>query len=121
MHDFMLLLLQTGLLCLIAEVSKHLAQASGLPVPGNVLGVVLLFFLLLSGVIKLRHVERAADFFVRHLVFFFIPMVVGLMNYGWMFTEYGLTLCWVVPLTIAVPFLAAGRLAQGLHKRKGNP
>ena len=83
--------------------SDLLVAQTGLPVPANVLGVVILFILLCLGVIKLEQVEGMADFLLKHLVFFFIPIVAGLMEWGGMFKEYGLTLA----LAIVVSSLAS--------------
>lgn len=51
-----------------------------LPIPRNVIGMILLFFLLTTNVVKIEKVENLANFFLNHLAFFFIPAAVGLMN-----------------------------------------
>ena len=48
-----------------------------LPIPGNIIGMILLFLLLTSNIVK---VEPLANFFLDHLAFFFIPASVGLMT-----------------------------------------
>ena len=48
-----------------------------LPIPGNIIGMILLFLLLTSNIEK---VEPLANFFLDHLAFFFIPASVGLMT-----------------------------------------
>ena len=50
------------------------------------------FALLCTGVVKLRHVELAADFLLKHLVFFFVPVALGLMEWRQVFYDYGLRL-----------------------------
>jgi holin-like protein len=51
-----------------------------IPIPGNVLGMVLLLILLLSGVVKLSMIEDVSNFLLKHLAFFFIPAAVGLIT-----------------------------------------
>ncbi|MEZ5336090.1 MAG: CidA/LrgA family protein [Methanolobus sp.] len=51
-----------------------------LPIPGNVLGMILLLFLLLTGVIKISMIEDVSNFMLKHLSFFFIPAAVGLIT-----------------------------------------
>jgi len=53
---------QTALLWGIYWVCNRFVQATGLPIPGNVIGVAVLFSLLCFGVVKLEHVQEAADF-----------------------------------------------------------
>ena len=50
-----------------------------IPIPGNIIGMLLLFLLLTTKVIKVEKVENLANFFLDHLAFFFIPASVGLM------------------------------------------
>lgn len=54
----------------------------GFPLPGGVLGLLLLFVALLSGALKLAWVERAADLLLRHMVLLFVPLTVGLVEMG---------------------------------------
>ncbi|WP_407356299.1 CidA/LrgA family protein [Methanolobus sp. WCC5] len=51
-----------------------------LPVPGNILGMLLLLLFLLTGVIKLSMIEDVSNFMLKHLSFFFIPAAVGLIT-----------------------------------------
>lgn len=110
---------QLALLWAIYQGSTWFVAATGLPIPGNVVGVLLLFALLCLGVIKLKHVELAADFLLKHLVFFFVPVAVGLMEWGQVFYDYGLTLLAAIVISAVLPLLAVGGLTQFLNKRQG--
>lgn len=50
-----------------------------LPIPGNVLGMIMLFLFLCTGVVKLEMIQEISDFLLDHLAFFFIPAGVGLV------------------------------------------
>lgn len=52
----------------------------GLPVPGNILGMLILFFALLTGIIKLEMIDRISDFLLGNLAFFFLPAGVSLIT-----------------------------------------
>lgn len=52
----------------------------GLPVPGNVIGMLLLFFCLYTGIIKLEMIEKASGFLLNNLAFFFLPAGVSLIT-----------------------------------------
>jgi holin-like protein len=110
---------QLALLWAIHLACNWIAAKTGLPVPGNVLGVVVLFLLLCSGVVKLRHVERAADFLLKHLVFFFTAVAVGLMEWWQPFRDYGATLFVALTVSAVLPLLVVGGLAQALGRRRG--
>ncbi|WP_196001589.1 CidA/LrgA family protein [Clostridium sp. 1001271B_151109_B4] len=51
-----------------------------IPIPGNIIGMILLFLLLTSNILKVEKVETLSNFFLDHLAFFFIPASVGLMT-----------------------------------------
>lgn len=110
------LLAQIAVLSAIYLAGNWIARKAGLPVPGNVLGIVLLYALLNFGVIRLEHVQDAADFLLRHLVFFFIPVAVDLMNWGGVFLRYGLKLALAIAISTALTFLGTGFLAQWLQR-----
>lgn len=107
---------QLAILWVIYAASTWLAKATGLPIPGNVLGVLLLFALLCLGVIKLEQVQLAADFLLKHLVFFFAAVAVGLMEWGSVFYDYGLILLAAIVLSAVLPLLAVGLMAQRMAK-----
>ena len=58
-----------------------ISEFLGLPVPANVLGLVLLLLLLVLRWIKLSDVEDVADFIIGHLALIFVPSAVGIMEY----------------------------------------
>jgi holin-like protein len=47
-----------------------------------VLGLLLFFVALSTGLVKLAWVERAAALLLRHMVLLFVPLTVGLMEMG---------------------------------------
>ncbi|MDR3563741.1 MAG: CidA/LrgA family protein [Negativicutes bacterium] len=112
----------SGQLALLGGVywaGTQIAERSGLPIPGSVLGVILLFFLLLSGIVKLEYVEEVADFLLKHLTFFFVPIAVGLMTTADIFLANGWVLVVAILVGGAVPFWAVGIIAQALRRRRG--
>ena len=62
---------------LLGEVLKELLP---LPIPASIYGMVFLFILLLTGVIKLDHVKDAGKFLIEIMPVMFIPAGVGLMS-----------------------------------------
>lgn len=98
-------------------LGNQITMISGLPVPGNVFGMILLFILLLCGIVKLQYVQTAADFLLRHMLFFFIPIAVGLMNWGAVFFDYGLVLALALLLGTILPFFVVGIITETIYKR----
>lgn len=107
---------QGVLLWMVYWLGNQISLVSGLPIPGNVFGMMLLFILLLFGVVKLHHIQDAADFLLKHMLFLFIPIAVGLMNWGTVFYEYGIILALALAAGAIFPLFAVGALTQALHK-----
>ncbi|SHJ10826.1 holin-like protein [Dethiosulfatibacter aminovorans DSM 17477] len=47
-------------------------------IPGNIIGMGLLFLLLNFNIVKTDHIEKTSSFLLRHMGFFFIPLCVSL-------------------------------------------
>lgn len=68
------------LILVIYFAGEIISKLLHMPIPGNILGMILLFLLLTTNIIKVEKVENLANFFLNHLAFFFIPASVGLMT-----------------------------------------
>ena len=76
----MKLVRQTILLLAISVIGEFINKVLHVPLPGSVLGLVLLLLLLLSGKVRVKHIEELSNFLMRHLAIFFVPAGVGLIT-----------------------------------------
>ena len=76
----MKILRQMAILLLLIVVGDVLNKVIGIPIPGNILGMILLLAALLTGIIKLHQIEEISKFLLDHLSFFFVPAGVGLLS-----------------------------------------
>lgn len=111
------LLWQAALFAGVAWLADFAVIVLDMPVPGNVLGIIALFLLLCAGIVKESWISEAAPFLLRHLVFFFIPVAVGLMNWGEVFYDYGWVLLGAIVGSTALPLLVTGWLAGALRRK----
>ena len=119
MKKAIIVVLQLLFLWLLNELGYFLVKTFHLPMPGNVIGMVMLFVLLITGVVKLSWIEDASSLLIKHLAFFFIPIAVGLMNFGSLFLKSGLSFLIVVIGSIVVGMFVTGFVSQRLVKKKG--
>jgi holin-like protein len=92
---------------------------SGLPVPGNVVGMVLLLLCLLAGVVRVDWVEEAAELLLKHLALFFVPAGVGVMVYFNLIASQWLPITISMVLSTFVVLAVTGWVEQKLEKRGG--
>ena len=71
---------QFGIIFFISLLGEMIHAIVPLPVPASVYGLVLLFVALLTGVVRLSQVERAADLMIELMPLFFVPPGVSLLT-----------------------------------------
>jgi len=111
-------ILQLFVLWLINELGSLIVQWLHLPIPGNVFGMILLFILLVTGVFKLEWVNEASSFLIKHLVFFFIPITVGMMTLGTILLQNGLSLIVILIVSAVIGMVVTSGMAQLLGKKR---
>lgn len=65
--------------CLLSEGISAILPFS---FPASVISMIVLLLLLMSGVIKERHISRVCRFLVGNMAFFFVPPCVALMDHA---------------------------------------
>lgn len=95
-------------------VSTWIVKTLNVPFPGSVLGMIILFALLSTGVVKEQWLTAAANPLLKHMTFFFVPIAVELMEWGDLFIQYLL----LIPLVVStiVGLLITGGIYQFLNK-----
>ena len=74
--------LQLAVIFAICVAGEFLHHIVGVPLPGNIIGMVLLLILLCTKVIKVEQISAVSDFFLKHLALFFLPPSIGIMAVG---------------------------------------
>jgi holin-like protein len=87
-------------------------EKMALPIPGNLVGMVLLYAFLALGIVKLSWFEAAGCFLIRHLAFFFVPITVGLMDAGSLFASRGVGIILTLAASAAIGVMLAGWISQ---------
>ena len=118
MKNMGLLIIHIIILYIFSIVGTWLKDLFNLSVPGSVVGLLLLFILLMTNVIKLEWIEDGAQFLISNLVFFFIPATVGVMNYFDLFKGKGILLILVILISTILVMGISGLVSQYLVKNK---
>lgn len=58
-----------------------LVRATGLPVPGAIVGMLIVLALLSSGKLSLRTLQRGARWFLAEMLLFFVPAVLVVLDH----------------------------------------
>lgn len=106
---FLILFLFLGL----GELIRYFIET---PIPGNILGMILIFIALKWKLIKLEWVKPASDTLLNYLVLFFIPFGVGLMSYFDFIKLYWVILCVAAGLSTLITLYVTALVQQKLEK-----
>jgi len=109
-----------AILLLFHLAGTALENMAGVPLPGNVIGLILLLGALLLGWVKLEQVEEAANFLLKHMMLFFAPFVIGtVVFFPLIRDEWAPILLSLIagPLLVAVAAAATAKLWPGASKR----
>ncbi|MBO1002221.1 CidA/LrgA family protein [Pseudogracilibacillus auburnensis] len=111
-------IIQIGLLFCMYFIGTWIQQAFSLFIPGSVIGLVLMFILLSTGILRAQWIESGARFMMNHLVLFFIPATVGLLNYYHLFAGKGIFLVIITMVSTFIVMVASGLISESFAKRK---
>lgn len=119
------LLIECGILLGICVAGETVRIVTGLPIPGNIFGMVILFTLLATGILKKSRIEQVSGFFLKYMTLFFVPSGVAILMY------YDEIRSVVVPFLLIIVFTtflvmgatgwSAQLLQRWLSKRRGEP
>ncbi|MGE5673309.1 MAG: CidA/LrgA family protein [Mycobacterium leprae] len=110
--------LQVVLLILIWQLGNWLSSHLHLPIPGNVVGLLVLLLLLELKVVRLRWVESGGSWLVADMLLFFIPTTVGIIQYRSLILLQGWRILLAIALSTVVVMAATGGLADLLARRR---
>ncbi|MDF2934785.1 MAG: CidA/LrgA family holin-like protein [Paenibacillaceae bacterium] len=104
---------------LYSMLINAVTAALHLPVPGSIVGIVLLFALLHFKVIKLEWVDLGSKWLLAEMLLFFIPPVVGIVEYKDLMLENGLRITLVIVFSILCVMVITGLIAEKLSAHEG--
>lgn len=111
-------LVQIGIIGAICTVAELLYVLLPFPIPASVYGLVLLFLLLMTGIVKLQQIEETADFLLLIMPVLFLEPSVKLMTALPMLKGKAVRLFLLCIVSTCVTIMVTGVTAQALIRRK---
>ena len=104
----------------LSFVGEALKYFLPLPVPASIYGMVLLFILLLTGLVKLEDVQDAGKFLIEIMPVMFIPAGVGLMESWGVLKPMLVPVVVIIVISLVLGMGISGRITQRVirHSRK---
>jgi len=115
---FFKVVLQIAILFSIYYIGVFIQDYFQLFIPGSVIGLILLFLLLVTGILQSKWIEDGARFMLNHLVLFFIPATVGILNYYEIFIGKGIFLIIITIVSTLFVMVSSGYISEFLSRKK---
>ncbi|WP_268809842.1 CidA/LrgA family protein [Planococcus sp. CAU13] len=112
-----MLLLQISFLYGFFILGQLLRELFSIPLPGSILGLMLMFIALLLKIVPLEWVDSGAALLLSFLPLFFIPATVGVIDYFDVFAGKGAFLVVVLILSTLLTMAGAALTSQHLSRR----
>ena len=101
---------------IFAQGCRFVSEYFNLPIPGSIIGIIIMFVLLKLKVVKLAWVELGAKVLVAEMMLFFVPSVVGILKYQQLIMANGLHILIVIVVSTVSVMLSCGLMSEWLSK-----
>lgn len=98
-------------------LGQLLRELFNIPLPGSILGFMLMFIALTLKLVPLRFVESGATLLLSFLPLFFIPATVGVIDYTEVFAGKGAFLIGLIILSTLLTMAGSGWTSQYLERQ----
>ena len=112
----MALIKQFTIIFSIYSISEIFGKSLKLPIPANVIGMFLLFILLLTGILKEHHIDKASDILINNMALLFVPATLAIMEEYKYIKEYVIPFLIICIFMVIVIMVSTGLIAQFLER-----
>lgn len=110
---------EVAVLYLFYLAGEYLQQQLQLPIPGSIVGLLLLFILLLLKIVPVKLIENGSSFILAYLPMFFIPATAGIMNHLDIFSGRGLLLIGILVVSSVLTMVVTAYSSEWITKQSG--
>ncbi|SDD57929.1 holin-like protein [Paenibacillus sp. UNCCL117] len=103
---------------LISSLMNGLAALLRLPLPGSILGLLLVFLLLQLKLIRLEWIDLGAKWLLAEMLLFFIPPAAGMLEYKSLLLVNGPRMLLVVVCSTVIVMSCTGLFSEHFAKIK---
>jgi len=112
------IIVQIGILNIFYYIGVGIVTYLHIPLPGSVIGLLLLALSLNFKIIKVEYIQDGAGFLIGILTLFFIPATVGIIDYPELMSTTGLLIILAVIASTLIAIYISGLLTQLIEKRE---
>ncbi len=116
--NYAYIIVQIGFLYCLNYIGIAIQNKFHLMIPGSIIGMFILFFLLNIPFFKEKWLRAGSNFLNKHLTLFFIPATVGIIQYSSLLNGSGLISVVIVLISTIVTMIISATISYFLSSRK---
>ncbi|MGP6140325.1 MULTISPECIES: CidA/LrgA family protein [unclassified Jeotgalibaca] len=97
---------------LFSFIGEFISALLPFPIPGSVIGMILLFIVLHYGWLKMEQVEEVGNWLTSNMALFFVPAGVALMTNFDLLADYWWQLLVITFITTIIMMVSVGKIVQ---------
>ncbi|MWV46048.1 CidA/LrgA family protein [Paenibacillus sp. HJL G12] len=109
-----------AILAFFQLVGWLIQRLTGLPLPANVIGLLLFIAALFLKWVPLHKVEETASFLLKYMSLFFVPVIVGSLAFFPYLREHWFVITGSGVISLLLPLLVTGWLVQSRIQARNN-
>ncbi|ASI34992.1 MULTISPECIES: CidA/LrgA family protein [unclassified Exiguobacterium] len=118
MRTLLSLIGQVILITCFATIGELISKSFDLALPGNIVGLLLLYLALKAKVVQVKHVERGGRLLLLIMPLFFVPALSGIMDYAVFLRQNGLQIVLIVIMSSLLTLVGSAYIVDRLAHRK---
>lgn len=112
------IILQIFILFIFNYLGGFIVEFTGIPLPGSIIGLLLLVLCLQMKWLKVEIIRDGASFLIAFLTLFFIPSTVGIIEYPQLWSVEGLIFMSVVIVSTLFTISITSIISQKVEQRE---
>jgi len=108
--------LQVGVYIALFICAQQLVEWLHLPLPANIVGMLLLLALIVLRIMPLKWVKAGGNWLLAEMLLFFVPAVVAVVNYGDLLKVEGWRICLVIALSTLMVLAATALVVDRVYR-----
>lgn len=101
---------------LLFLLSVFIVEKLSIPLPANIVGMVILFAAMFTKIIPVHYVRRGSSLLLSEMLLFFIPAVVAIINYFDILEDEGIRILLVIILSTTLVLSATAYIVDKVFK-----
>ncbi|HEI8867158.1 CidA/LrgA family protein [Serratia sp. AKBS12] len=108
--------IQVILYVVLFLIADRLVQQFHLPLPANIVGMLMLLSLIVLRVLPLRWVKAGSRWLLAEMLLFFVPAVVAVVNYAQLLMVEGWKIFLVIAISTTLTLAATGVVVDRAYR-----